>query len=114
MNRLFFERRVGSRAHVDLPSRSHDGGARRACRTVDLSASGLLIERGRGQEHEAPPPIAAIELRLGGERPVRARARTVWSEGRLVALKFVLISDVDRLTIAELLDGLERAGQTLH
>jgi len=46
-------------------------------------------------------------------RPLRALARPIWARGTQQALKFVRISDVDRLTLAEHLDVLSLRGVCL-
>jgi hypothetical protein len=43
-------------------------------------------------------------------RPLCAVARPIWAQGTQQALKFVRISDVDRLTLAEHLDVLNLRG----
>ncbi|MDF3071549.1 MAG: hypothetical protein K0R38_7150 [Polyangiaceae bacterium] len=54
------------------------------------------FSRGRQDEMLLPERI----------RPLRALARPIWVHGSQQALKFVRISDVDRLTLAEHLDVL--------
>ena len=73
------------------------------CRALDLSASGALLRRSRPH---APPLVQKLRLELGGAT-VTTYARTVWSRGGLEAVRFVGLSDVDRLEIAEHLDWLE-------
>ena len=53
-------------------------------------------------------------LYFGQHGPIRVRARTVWSQDRLQAVRFVVMHDVDRLTIAEHLDRMMRLREPLH
>ncbi|HEY4117914.1 MAG TPA: hypothetical protein VGM56_08665, partial [Byssovorax sp.] len=57
--------------------------------------------------------LGAYELLLGA-RPIRARTRAVWSNGDLLAVRFVSVNDVDRLNIAEHIDRLRRLREELH
>ena len=97
-----------NRARVDLPVFSFVDGFRHTCRAVDLSSTGMVIERTRSMRHREPPALHAFELHLRGQRPIRGRARSVWSKEGLHAVRFVAVSDVDRLDIAEHLDRLAR------
>jgi hypothetical protein len=47
-------------------------------------------------------------------RPMRALARPVWTTGSQQALRFVRISDADRLSLAEHIDLLARRGVPLN
>jgi hypothetical protein len=102
------DRRTTVRAQVDLPLSVHVDGFWHPCRALDLSTSGLVAELSPRLGARELVGLPALELRLGEGRPVRARARPVWARGRLTAVRFVLIHDVDRLTIAEHMDQLTR------
>lgn len=108
------ERRIGSRAQVDVPVSAFVDGFQHPCRAVDLSVSGMLVERSRILAARLPSQMNAFELKLAGAGPIRVRARTVWSEQRLQAVRFVVMNDVDRLTIAEHLDRMVRLREPLH
>ncbi len=99
---------------VDVPTWCLLDGFRHACRAVDLSATGMLVERPRTLAERDPPQLGAYELHLDASRPIRVRGRTVRSEGRILAVRFVVVHDVDRLTIAEHADTLSRARVVLH
>jgi hypothetical protein len=58
--------------------------------------------------------VSPFEIYLPGSRPIRARARPVWGRDRLLAVKFVVIHDTDRLTLAEMLDRKVTLGEPLH
>jgi hypothetical protein len=70
------------------------------CRAVDLSTTGALI---RHDAIRAWPMVQHVDLALGDKR-VRAMARTVWCFGELQGVRFVGLSDVDKLEIAEHID----------
>src|SRR3954470_18665834 len=98
------ERRISSRAQVDVPICALIDGFRHECRALDLSPTGMVFERSRALAGRQLAQTSPFEIYLPDSRPIRARARPVWGKQRLLAVKFVMINDVDRLTIAELLD----------
>jgi hypothetical protein len=108
------ERRHGARAHVDLFVSALVDGHRHRCRAVDLSTTGMVIERGPALATRSLSGITPFELELGGRRPIRLRARPIWDRDRLLALRFVSMSDADRLTIAEHLDQKVQRCEPLH
>ena len=109
------ERRISSRAQVDVPICALVDGFRHACRASELSPTGMVFERSRGLAGHEMTQAAPFEIYLpGAKRPIRARARPVWSKQRVLAVKFVMINDSDRLTIAELLDRKARLREPLH
>jgi hypothetical protein len=81
---------------------------------VDLSTTGMVVQRTRALAQREPGQIGTYELLLGSQRPIRVRARTVRSEGQLLALRFVVVHDVDRLTIAEHADRLSAMRAVFH
>ncbi len=107
------ERRIASRAQVDVPICAFVDGFRHDCRAVDLSPSGMVVEVSRGLGRRALPQVNPFEIYLG-ERLIRTRARSVWVHERLHAVRFVVMNDADRLTIAELLDRKVRLHEALH
>ncbi|HEY6079555.1 MAG TPA: hypothetical protein VIW29_12160 [Polyangiaceae bacterium] len=79
------------------------------CRGIEISSSGIIVDRGR--DTPSQPMLMRLELLLPERvRPLRALARPIWVHGSQQALKFVRISDVDRLTLAEHLDVLSLRG----
>ncbi|HEY3236792.1 MAG TPA: hypothetical protein VGJ84_18890 [Polyangiaceae bacterium] len=77
------------------------------CRGVEVSPSGILLDRGRPVTTSDDTMLVALELNLPERsRPLRALARPVWAFGSQQAFKFIRISDVDRLNLAEHLDVL--------
>lgn len=108
------ERRSGPRTLCDYSLTALLDGHRHVCRAVDLSVTGLVFERSRGLMERELPQLTAFELDVGQARPIRLRGRPVWSRDRLMAIRFVLINDADRLTIAEHLDRRRALGDALH
>ncbi len=99
------ERRTGARVGTDFGLTALRDGIRFEGRAVDLSASGALI-RSRGNRRR-PPLIQRLELKLGASKSLKTLARTVWSRGKWQAVRFVGLSEVDRLDIAEHIDAME-------
>jgi hypothetical protein len=108
------ERRISSRAQVDLPVAALIDGFRHECRAVDLSPGGMVFLRSRGLWARELSMLSPFEILLDTGQVIRARGRSIWRRDRLEAVRFVLMHDVDRLQIAEHLDALSRASHTLH
>jgi hypothetical protein len=99
------QHRVGLRARTDFRVVAKNGGFVSHCRGIEISSSGIIVDRGR--ETFDDPLFMRLEMLLPERiRPLRALARPIWVHGSQQALKFVRISDVDRLTLAEHLDVL--------
>lgn len=108
------ERRISLRAQVDVPVCALVDGFRHECRAFDLSPTGMVFERSRALAGRHLAQASPFEIYLPGSRPIRARARPVWGRDRTLAVKFVMMNDADRLTIAELLDRKVRLHEPLH
>jgi hypothetical protein len=106
--------RVGLRARTDFDVVTRDGHMTARCRGIELSSSGILIDRGRAIRCTDKRLVIDLEMRLP-ERlcGLRARARSIWTCGTQQALRFVDISDVDRLSLAEHIDLQQLRGATL-
>jgi hypothetical protein len=94
------DRRYGARINTDFKLTTYRDGHSIGCRAVDLSPTGALI---RHRSIRSWPMVQRLELDLDG-RKVQATARTVWCYGELQGVRFVGLSDVDRLEIAEHID----------
>ena len=106
------QHRVGLRARTDFRVVARTGGFVSHCRGIEISSSGILVDRGR--QPSSPPLLLRLEMQLPERvRPLWALARPIWRCGSQQALKFVQISDVDRLTLAEHLDVLTLRGERL-
>jgi hypothetical protein len=109
------ERQLGLRGSTDFPVVAHDGTFATHCRAVDLSSTGVVLERGRPLVQADGSNLLRLELYLpGANRPIRTLARVVRSAGSRQAFKFIAISDPDRLSLAEHLDSCWRRGSDLH
>jgi hypothetical protein len=100
------ERGIGLRATTIFPLLFCEGPHAAHCRAVELSASGIVVERGRELSERERRSGVKLELFLPDQpRPIRVLAKIVRPvSSTAYALKFVLISDVDRLTLMEHLD----------
>lgn len=96
---------MGIRMHTHFQVTAFVDGRPVACHGVDLSTTGALVRRRSGRR---APLVQHVELDIG-DRLIRGAARTVWADGELQALRFVGLTDVDRLEIAEHLDRAARA-----
>lgn len=106
--------RAGLRARTDFPVITHDGGQANECRAVEVSPSGILLERGYDVLTRPVPFILRLELLLPEKlRPLIAWARPIWSRGGKQALRFIGASDSDRLSLAEHLDLQQLRGKKL-
>jgi hypothetical protein len=109
------ERRIGLRARTDFRVIAKNGILAAFCRGIEISPSGIVIDRGHAIAERDQPLVMGIEMRLPERlRPLTALARPIWSFGSQQAFKFVRISDVDRLTLAEHLDLLRLRGVPLN
>lgn len=108
------ERRVGLRGRTDCSVKLRDGLWENQVRAIELSNSGIVLDRGR--EPRADQPLfVRLEICLPERRrAISAVARPVRSYGTQQALHFVKMHDVDRLTLAEHLDLVQRRGSTLN
>ena len=109
------DRRVGLRTRTDFRVIAQRGSLRSQYRGIDVSPTGIVIDRGRPITEYDSPLVMRLELQLPEYlKPVRALARPIWSEGSRQAFKFVRITDVDRLILAEHLDFMSVRGFDLH
>jgi hypothetical protein len=109
------ERQLGLRGYTDFPVVMHDGSFASHCRAIDLSSTGVVVERGRALDSGDDAKVLRLEMYLPKcTRPIRALGRSVRSWGSRQAFKFVAISDADRLSLAEHLDKQWRDGSSMH
>jgi len=86
-----------------------------AARGIELSGSGIVLDRGRDLAITDAHLLMRLTITLPERhRPIVAVARPVRCYGRQQALRFVTVSDVDRLCLAEHLDLVQRRGSVLH
>ena len=109
------DRRVGLRTRTDFRVIAQRGPLRSQYRGIDVSPTGIVLDRGRSIEELDWPLWMRLELQLPEYlKSVRAVARPIWSTGTRQAFKFVRIADVDRLILAEHLDFMSVRGDSLH
>jgi hypothetical protein len=104
------ERSIGVREHTEFPVLLCEGPHAAHCLALELSATGVVVRRGRELSEREQQSLFKLELFLPQRsRPVRVLARVARRiEPGVYALRFVLISDVDRLTLMEHLDRERR------
>ncbi len=104
------QRGIGLRERTDFPVMLCEGPHVSHCRASELSVTGIVVERGRELSDREQRSLFKMELFLPEQsRPVRVLARVARRAGNTsYALKFVLISDVDRLSLMEHLDAQQR------
>lgn len=103
------DRRYSTRVASEVPVRVGDGILVAEARSVDVSSGGVLIARSCPTRRTDQRVYLEVELLLPeAKQSVIALARPVWSQGPYQALKFIRMSDVDRLTVAEHVDHANR------
>jgi hypothetical protein len=109
------DRRFGLRARTNFRVIAQRGPVLCQYRSVEVSPMGIVIDRGRPIAEFDSPLIIRLELQLPEYlKSVRAVARPIRSFGTQQAFKFVRISDVDRLILAEHLDFMSVRGVVLN
>jgi hypothetical protein len=109
------DRRQSPRKRVDLLFNKYIDGYPHLCRTIDVSESGLLLERVNEPQVTRdfyPVEIGLMEVPAEGEEgstPERVWlwAKQVWTDGARQALTFIGVEDRDRAKLNKL---LTRAG----
>jgi hypothetical protein len=99
------DRRVGLRGRTDFGVIAHDGILAARCRGIEISPTGIVVDRGTVVEARDQRLLIKLELWLPERlNALSAWARPVWTRGTQQALKLVKMADADRLTLAEHLD----------
>ena len=112
---LKMERRIGLRGRTDFSVTANDGFLAHQARCIELSGSGIVLERGYLLSDARAPLTMRLEIRLPERRrPIQVIARHVRCAGTTQALRFVQLSDADRLCLAEHLDLIHRRGDRLN
>ncbi|MBK7581007.1 MAG: hypothetical protein IPI67_12440 [Myxococcales bacterium] len=105
------ERRVGLRGRTDFGVVAHDGVLASRCRGIEVSPTGIIVDRGRTPAEHHQGLLQKLVLRLPERSlPITVWARSVWVRGTHQAFRFVRMCDADRLTLAEHLDVLTLRG----
>ncbi len=109
------ERRLGLRGRTDVQVAASSGLWLTLARGIEVSGSGILLDRGREATERDDQLILRLTITLPEkQRAIEVVARPVRRYGNQQALRFVSLSDVDRLSLAEHLDLVHRRGGTLH
>jgi hypothetical protein len=96
---------MNQRARTDCSVTTHHGSVVSHYRGVELSPTGIVVDRGRPIEARDDELFVKMEIQLPERlRPLMAVARPVWSFGTQQAFKFVRMNDADRLCLAEHVD----------
>ena len=108
------QERTSPRGMLEFPVIEREGGFKFWCRALNVSSTGILLERnpgivrGRGN-------VLELELHLPGlTEPLVVVANCVWAKGSQLGLKFLGLADADRLTLAEALDELKKRGGVVN
>jgi hypothetical protein len=97
--------RMSERARTDCCVRTEQERIVSIYRGIEVSPMGIVIDRGRPIRERDKRIFIHMEITLPERvKPLRAVARPVWCYGTHQAFKFVRISDVDRLNLAEHVD----------
>ncbi len=108
-------RRINLRARTDCIVRTQQGSLVSFRRAVEVSPTGIVVEFGRPVGARDQPLYVKMEITLPERlRPLRALARPIWFTGTRQAYKFVRMSDVDRLNLAEHVDLAELRQRVAH
>lgn len=106
--------RSAIRAQTDVPVSVFADGHVFECRAIDLSTQGAVVERADGLLAHEARPFYWLSFAVG-QRGVRVLARPAWKSGKRQAFRFILITDPDKLTLAEHMDASSRLwGTALH
>ena len=107
--------RLNQRARTDCSVRTWHGSIESSYRGIELSPTGIIIDRARPIDERDFSLYVEMEIVLPERaRPLHAFARPVWSLGTQQAFKFVVMSDVDRLNLAEHVDLAAIRQSVLH
>lgn len=104
------DRRQDPRTRVDLLFNKYIDGYPHLCRTIDVSAGGLLLEKVHEPEIDRefyPVEIGLMDPKADVIERLWLWAKQVWCDGERQALRFVDVGDRDREKLERL---LERAG----
>ena len=100
------ERRRAARVPVQLYVNKYVDGYPYACKLVDLSESGLRIERMSEPEDISQSSAYPIEIgRAGSNDTIWVWAQSVWKRGQQEALRIMHVDPFERLLLLDLLDS---------
>ena len=100
------ERRQSPRTRVDLLFNKYIDGYPHVCRTIDVSADGLLLERVSEPTVDRefyPIEIGVLDAKADVVDRMWIWARQVWADGERQALRFVGMEERDRAKLDQLI-----------
>jgi hypothetical protein len=105
------ERRVSLRGRTDFKVIAHDGILASHCRGIEVSPTGIVVDRGQKVHSRHERVVLRLEIHLPERmNTIHALARPIWSRGTHQAFRFVRMTDSDRLSLAEHLDLVHLRG----
>lgn len=109
------KRRLNQRARTSLRVKTEQGSLVSFYLGVEVSPTGIVVDLGRPVAPRDQRIYVKMEIVLPERmRPLRALARPVWFDGTRQAYKFVRMSDVDRLNLAEHVDLAEMRNMVMN
>jgi hypothetical protein len=103
------QRRLGQRVRTDVSVQTKDRVFSSECRAIEVSTTGMLLDRGRPVSKADMPVFLTLQIKLPQRKEaVKAVGRPVWCFNTQQAVHLVEIDDVDRLSIAEHMDQVMR------
>jgi hypothetical protein len=101
------ERRSSKRPRVDLMINKYIDGYPYACRAVDISKGGVLLERIHEPKHDRT--FYPVEIAVPGVKDrIWAWTRQVRASGRSQALRFVAMDPFDQILLDQYVDQKSR------
>jgi len=102
------ERRSSQRKPIDLYLNKYIHGYPYACRAVDISHGGILVECINEPKHDRK--FYPIELGIPGVADrVWVWTRSVWTRGRTQALRFVAMDALDEILLEQFIERQQSA-----
>ena len=101
-------RSAGSRMLVTLPVTTICDGFRHACKSVNISTSGMVVELNESLASREPHLVYRYELQLDGGPCIRVAGRTAWRGGALQGVRFIRLHEEDRRAIADFMHEVRR------
>ena len=103
------QRRLGQRVRTDVSVRAKELVFTSECRAIEVSTTGVILDRGRQMSPSDMPVYMTLQIELPDRvETVKAVGRPVWCFDTQQAVHLVEIDDVDRLSIAEHMDKVQR------
>lgn len=103
------QRRLGQRVRTDVSVLAKEAVFTAECRAIEVSTTGVILDRGRPMKASELPVFMTLQIDLPGRtETVKAVGRAVWCFDTQQAVHLVDMHDVDRLSLAEHMDKVQR------